>query len=97
MSEERGPKELTGKRDWSVFPFREAGSVCDVFEYGAKKYGKPFTYRAGIPTCELLAAIIRHSICIQEGQLIDDESGLPHAAHVAANALMMLSGQNEQS
>lgn len=93
MTEEvkRGPKELAGKRDWAIFPFREAGYVVDVFEYGAKKYGKPFTYRAGIPVNELLAAIIRHAIEIQDGNMVDQESGCLHAGHIAAGALMLLS------
>ena len=91
----RGPKDLAGKRDWSIFPFREAGPVADVFEYGVKKYGRPFSYRDGIPYGELLAAIVRHVIQIQEGRDLDEESGLPHAAHIAANALMILSSSRK--
>jgi len=88
---ERGPKELAGKTNWAVFPFKEASSVVAVFEYGVQKYGKPFSFRAGIPTYELLGAIFRHAIEIQDGQNIDNESGCLHIAHIAANALMMLS------
>ena len=39
------PKEYEGKVNWPIFPFREAESVVRVFEYGVRKYGKPFTYR----------------------------------------------------
>lgn len=88
---ERGPKELTGKPDWSVFPFAEAESVVRVFEYGANKYGAPFTYRKLVPINELLSALIRHAVEIQSGNMIDTESGCLHAAHVCANALMILS------
>jgi hypothetical protein len=87
----RGPKETEGKIDWSVFPFVEAQAVVRVFEYGARKYKAPFTYRLGIPTEELLAAIVRHVVRIQEGEFLDEESNLLHAAHIAANALMLLS------
>lgn len=45
----RGPKDTTGKTDWSVFPFAETEEVVYVFKYGAQKYGEPFTYRRGIP------------------------------------------------
>jgi hypothetical protein len=96
MTEElwnRGPKESDGKPNWSVFPFKEASDVLKVFEYGAEKYGAPFTYRKGIPINELLAAIFRHAIEIQTGFDNDKESGLPHAAHIAANALMILSNK----
>lgn len=89
----RGPKELADKTDWGIFPFAEAEHVCKVFEYGAKKYGAPFTYRAGIPTIELLSAIFRHAIKLQSGVEVDQESGCLHASHIAANALMILSGK----
>lgn len=91
----RGPKESAGKRHWEWFPFREAGHVVDVFEYGVKKYGAPFTYRAGIPAEELLAAIIRHAIKMLDGNNRDDESGCLHAAHIAADALMILAKEKK--
>lgn len=87
---DRGPKEITGKVDWSVFPFAEAEEVCIVFANGAKKYGAPFTYRKGIPESELLAAAVRHLVQIHRGQSIDQESGCSHWAHVAANAIMAI-------
>ncbi len=87
----KGPKEKEDKPDWSIFPFDEAEHVLRVFEYGAKKYCKPFTYRQLVPPDELLAAAIRHLICIQNGFSCDRESGLLHWAHIAANALMALS------
>jgi hypothetical protein len=90
---ERGPKETTGKPNWAVFPFAEAESVVKVFEHGANKYGAPFTYRKGIPPAELWSAIMRHLIEIQNGNDIDAESGCLHMAHIAANALMMISQQ----
>lgn len=87
----KGPKEKEDKPDWSIFPFDEAEHVLRVFEYGAKKYGKPFTYRQLVPPDDLLAATIRHLICIQNGFSCDRESDLLHWAHIAANALMALS------
>lgn len=86
-----GPKEKEGKPDWSVFPFEEAQFVLAVFEYGAKKYCEPFTYRDLVPPDDLFAATIRHLVEIQEGQSVDRESMCFHWAHIAANALMSLS------
>lgn len=98
--EDRGPKDKTGKPDWSVFPFTEAEEVLKVFEYGIQKYGAPFTYRKGIPIEELLAATIRHLVQIQNAvqmhDMLDNESYCLHAAHVAANALMMISQIQKQ-
>lgn len=88
---ERGPKDISGKPNWSIFPFSEAESVVKVFEHGANKYGAPFTYRKGIPPEELLSAIIRHAVEIHKGDSLDSESGCSHAAHIAANALMLIS------
>lgn len=86
-----GLKEDVGKLDWSVFPFEEAEVVVRAFEYGAMKYGSPFTYREGIDWRRLFAATIRHLVAIQKGEIVDNESGVNHTAHVAANALMMIS------
>jgi hypothetical protein len=88
-----GPKETEGKLDWSVFPFNEAQEVCKVFVEGARKYGAPFTYRQGIDVNKLFAAAIRHLVQMQIYGMdsCDNESGCFHAAHVAANALMILS------
>lgn len=87
----RGPKDSAGKTQWSVFPFLEAEFVVRVFQNGSKKYGGPFTYRRGIPVEKLAEAAIRHLIAIMSGERIDPESGELHAAHVAANGLMMIS------
>ena len=91
---DRGPKELCGKPDWYIFPFEEAEQVLEVFSYGAKKYGAPFTYRRLIPQEELLSATMRHLIEIHKGNYTDTGhmgSNLTHWAHIAANALMALS------
>lgn len=87
----RGPKDSAGKTQWSVFPFAEAEFVVRVFQKGAEKYGAPFTYRRGIPVDELIEAAMRHLIALMSGERVDPESGELHAAHVAANGLMMIS------
>lgn len=87
----RGPKDSAGKTKWSVFPFQEAEFVARVFQKGDQKYGGPFTYRRGIPVDELADAAMRHLIALMSGERVDPESGELHAAHVAANGLMMIS------
>ena len=92
------PKDDNLKPDWSVFPFDEADSVRKVFEYGAKKYGKPFTYRRGngVEESRLWAATFRHLLQIQKGESIDPESLCYHWSHVAANALMAIATLKKQ-
>lgn len=91
--EDQTLKQDIGKPDWSVFPFWEAEEVLRVFEYGSIKYGRPFSYRAGISSSRLWSAALRHMIQMQKkGHFsYDEESGRMHAAHVAANMLMIIS------
>ena len=91
--EDLAPKETHLKEDWTVFPFEEADFVRKVFEYGAKKYGAPFTYRRGkgVHENDLWAAVFRHMLKIRAGEDIDPESLCYHWGHIAANALMAIS------
>lgn len=86
-----GPKESAGKTPWSIFPFQEAEHVVRVFDYGVKKYHAPFTYRKGIQVERLAEAVVRHCVALLAGERIDPESGELHAAHIAANGLMIIS------
>lgn len=93
--EDQTLKQDTDKRNWSVFPFEETEEVLKVFEYGSIKYGRPFSYRAGISSSRLWSEALRHMIQMQKkGHFsYDEESGRMHAAHVAANMLMMIISQ----
>lgn len=90
--EEKAPKEKNGKPDWSVFPMTELEEVLKVFEFGAKKYGEPFTYRKGegVPVTDLYSATFRHLLEIHKKKEIAEDSQCYHWAHVAANALMAI-------
>lgn len=52
-----------------------------VLAFGAKKYAA-HNWRGGISWSRLLAALLRHSFAILRGELVDQESGLPHIDHV---------------
>lgn len=64
-------------------------AIVDVLTFGARKY-KPNNWKTCKDTGRYLAAAHRHCIAIIEGEDIDEESGLPHMAHVGCN-LMFLS------
>jgi len=87
------PKEKENKPNWSIFPFTELEEVLKVFEFGAKKYGAPFTYRRGkgVDKNDLFAAIFRHLLEIHKENLIAEDSQCYHYAHIIANCLMALS------
>jgi hypothetical protein len=64
-------------------------SVAQVGDFGAKKYGQ-WDYKAGMPWMKLLGSCSRHLAAFIKGENKDAESGLPHLAHLAYNALMLL-------
>jgi len=59
-----------------------------VFGYGKKKYA-PWNWAKGMSWSIPLGCAGRHALCIFEGQLVDDESRLPHIGHYLANLVML--------
>lgn len=64
-------------------------AIAEVFGHGRVKYGA-FNYREGIEYGRLIGAAYRHLGAFNKGEDIDPESGLPHIAHLAATAVMLL-------
>jgi hypothetical protein len=93
MNDKEGPKDMEGKPEWAVLPYDALEHVVKVFEFGAsnKKYGQPFTYRAGITYSKLFSATIRHLLAWWQGETLADDSKCHHLAHACANCLMLLS------
>jgi len=60
-----------------------------VLAFGAEKYDE-HNWRKGLPISRLIAASLRHIGKFNNGQDLDDESGLNHLYHAAA-CLMMAS------
>jgi hypothetical protein len=63
--------------------------IALVLAFGAKKY-KEHNWRGGIRFTRLLGAAMRHTFAILRGEDNDDESGLPHAAHLACCAMFLI-------
>lgn len=64
--------------------------VGAVLTYGFKKYGGKHGWKQ-LPDAikRYEAAMLRHQIAAAAGEVNDPESGLPHAAHIACNALFL--------
>lgn len=62
--------------------------VGDVLTFGARKYAAN-NWRNGIHTSRIIASSYRHLGAINKGEEIDPESGLPHAYHLACNAMFL--------
>lgn len=95
--EKAGLKYDDGKIRMDLIPWNSIDEVMKVMTFGANKYtpGGWKTVPDGLARYE--AALIRHLSAYKQGEEIDKESGLPHLAHMACNALFMLSYYKDKS
>lgn len=69
-------------------PFLE--EVAHVMDHGAKKYGLDNYMGADPdPVNRFVSAAMRHLWAFLDGEVLDPDSGLPHLAHAAANAMIL--------
>lgn len=64
--------------------------VAKVLTFGSRKYAA-HNWRGGINHSRLIASAYRHLGAINRGEDIDDESGLPHAAHLGCCVMFLSS------
>ena len=66
--------------------------IAEVFTKGAGKYADD-GWKLVVATKEgrarYIGAMLRHTNAMQRGEIDDPESGLPHEAHIAANAIIL--------
>lgn len=63
--------------------------MARVLEFGATKYPSD-NWRKNLPIESAINSLLRHVLAHANGEEIDTESGRPHLAHAAVNALMAL-------
>lgn len=61
--------------------------VAIALSKGEDKYGVD-NWKNGLSFSRILSAMKRHVQAIERGENIDLESGMPHATHVACNAMI---------
>ena len=69
---------------------RALGEVIAVAEFGARKYTPDGWVLVENGVARYTDAMLRHQLALAQGQEEDPESGLPHRAHIAWNALAVL-------
>ena len=79
------------KLNWHLLPLDLLEPVVQVFQHGRDKYGawnwmSPPYFAKHV----VLNSAMRHLAALQRGEYADQESGLPHAAHLACNAIFAL-------
>lgn len=86
----RGIKLDAGKTRWDLLPLRAMEEIVKVYTFRAGKYGDnnwqnlPYGYNR----CKV--AMFCHLAASERGEQLDNESGLPHLAHMAWNAIALL-------
>ena len=66
----------------------------EVFQGGAAKYGKMNWREHGITLSTYTNAAMRHLLALADGQDIDPESGVEHAAHVMACMAILIDAKS---
>ena len=77
-------------------PYNALEQVCRVFSYGCIKYQRDnYKIAPGLPLESYIQSMWRHLVQYLRGELVDNESQLPHLSHLACNAFMYLWTQKE--
>lgn len=94
-----GVKLDTGKVEMSLLMQGCAYAVrkvAEILTFGAKKYTRNGWQTVPDAERRYTDALYRHMNAIHSGELTDPESGLPHMAHVACNAMFLLELSNDK-
>lgn len=81
-----------GKIDYTLVPVDALTEEAKVWMAGEAKYGRANWQKLwGDDTVEsVMGSLLRHAYAILEGEVLDKETGCQHAAHIRANAAMLI-------
>ena len=85
----KGLRDNAGKDRWDLLPTDAVEQVVKVLTRGAEKYAER-NWERGMKWSICQGSMMRHIAKSAKGERIDPETGLPHMAHVACNALFLL-------
>lgn len=78
-----------GKTRTDLLPGDTLLALGEVYRIGAEKYA-PRNWERGMPWSKVLGPLTRHLFKWMAGEKVDKESGQSHMAHVAWNALALM-------
>ena len=78
-----------GKPRYSLIPPVATRALASVLTYGAKKY-KPNNWKSVDDVDRYWDALYRHLQSAREGELLDQESNLPHLWHALTNLVFII-------
>ncbi len=62
--------------------------LAEVAEYGANKYSK-HNWKEGLYVRSVTSSLLRHLSAFIDGEITDEESGLPHTGAIVWNAMVL--------
>ena len=88
--DDKGIKYDTGKLEFSLLPWSAVEHVVRVLMFGAQKYGSDNWKMVEDGEKRYWDAAARHLVAYAQGEVLDEESNLPHLAHAACCLLFLL-------
>ncbi len=82
-----GIKHDQEKPDMTIVPRAAKVAIAKVLMHGAEKYGRD-NWKL-VEERRYLAALMRHTDAVADGEEIDPDSGMPHVWAIAANAAIL--------
>lgn len=79
-----------GKLRWDLLPLNLIEKVVEIYTFGAEKYGANTWQNLEDGYNRYKAAMFRHLMEFEKGNIYDDESKLEHLAHMVWNGIAML-------
>ncbi len=86
----KGLKYDQDKPRYDLLPANAIDELAKVLTFGAEKYAPNSWQSVEDGLNRYRAALLRHTFAIQRGELVDSESGLPHAAHAMCCAAFIV-------
>lgn len=78
---------ISEKIDTTLVPYELVLMAAVAFNYGAEKYTAR-NFEQGFTVAQLCGSIERHNKALMDGEFLDQESGIPHLALLAASVGM---------
>lgn len=91
----QGIKYDQEKTRWSLLPMDVMDTVVRVLMHGSRKY-EDNNWMKVIPKERYYDACVRHISAWQQGEKMDQESGLPHLAHAICCLIFLLWHDNNE-
>lgn len=85
-----GRKDDAGKARWDLLPWKQVKYVVQVLTLGAKKYADNNWQKVENPRPRYFAAAMRHLNSWFEGEILNEETGLPNLAEAICNLLFLM-------